>query len=180
MRRFIIAALAGCASILAIACGSSSSSSTSNPSPQPTATIGTTSAIAPPIPPTPSLSTQTPGSTFTPAPGSTPVRIDAPPGQPLPNPAPIRDASVIPSSPSKYTLHVVAGLFGACAKQGSQDVSRDATSFKVTVTNLLAAGVTCTLPESTYELNIDLPGPFVSGTLYNVSVNGKNVSFTAT
>jgi hypothetical protein len=178
MRRTLIAALVGCASILALACGSGGGS-TSASTPQPEATIGTTSAIAPPIPPTPSFSTQTPGSTFTPAPGSTPVRIDAAPGQSMPNPAPIRDAAVIPSSSSKYTLHVVAGLFGACARQGSQDVTRDATSFKVTVTNLLAAGVTCTLPESTYELDINLPGPFVSGTLYTVIVNGKNVSFTA-
>jgi CheY-specific phosphatase CheX len=73
----------------------------------------------------------------------------------------------------------VVGLFGVCAEQGTQDVSRDGTVINVNVTNLRTANVTCQLPESTYELDIDLPGAFVSGTQYIVNVNGKAVPFTA-
>jgi hypothetical protein len=115
-------------------------------------------------------------------PGPTAVRIDAPPGTRVPNPASIRDASVqtLESSPPRYVLHVVAGLLGVCAQQGTQEVTREGpTTIRVSVTNLLAPNLTCQVPESTYELDIPLTGEFIPGTQYTVNVNGKVVTFTA-
>lgn len=176
MQRLLLAALATCGTALLIACGGDTSPKSATE--VSTVTGSPSQAIAPPIPPTPDLVTPTsvPGS---PTVGPTPVRIDAAPGQRLPNPAPIRDASVaLQGTPPKYVLHVVAGLLGVCGQPGGSDVQRDDTTYRVTITNLLAPNLTCQVPETTYDLNIDLPGPFVSGTQYTISVNGKILTFT--
>jgi len=176
MQRLLPAALATLGVALLVACGGGSTPKQATE--VSTVTGSPSQAIAPPVPPTPDFVTPTP-LPGTPPVGGTPVRIDAPPGQRLPNPAPIRDASlVLQGAPPKYVLHVVAGLLAVCGQPGGSQVTRDDTTFRVTVTNLLDPNLTCQLPETTYDVNLELPGPFASGTTYTVNVNGKLLTFT--
>ncbi len=118
----------------------------------------------------PPQATQTPGPTPTLAPGLKTV------------PAPIDGLDVRRqgSSPVPYVLNVRAGLPSGCARQYTNNVVRSGDSFKVTVLNTLPTGdIFCTDIYASYELNLALPGSFVSGRTYNVQVNDKSTSFKA-
>jgi hypothetical protein len=97
-------------------------------------------------------------------------------------PAPIDgvEVRVAQSAPPRYFAHIRAGLPSGCAQRHGSSVSRSGDVFQVTVTNTMPEGnVVCTQIYGSYELDVELPGPFVSGTAYTVHVNDKTTTFRA-
>ncbi len=95
-------------------------------------------------------------------------------------PAPIDQVQVLirESAPPQVTVQVRAGLPGGCAQRESHSVLRSGDTFTVRVLNSMPSGdAVCTMIYGTYELSIDLGGPFTSGATYTVHVNDRTTTF---
>jgi hypothetical protein len=97
-------------------------------------------------------------------------------------PAPIDtlEVRVLESAPPRYVAYIRAGLPGGCAQRHDSSVTRNGNVFQITVTNTVPTGnPPCTMIYGSYELNISLPGAFVSGASYTLQVNDKQTTFRA-
>ena len=90
-------------------------------------------------------------------------------------PAPVESVKVVVSEtdPTLYTLQIVSGLPGGCAKFKDYTTSLDSNTFTVNVTNLVPADpVPCTMIYGRHEGKVSLDY-LTSGEAYTVVVNGK-------
>ncbi|HLF75965.1 MAG TPA: hypothetical protein VJB57_00605 [Dehalococcoidia bacterium] len=172
---------------LSLASGGDDNDAAKVASPSPAATATSPAATATPT--VPATQPTVPPTAVAPQPSATvspPVVIAPAPTPTAPAgtrivPAPIETLTVLvrESFPPQYGLSVKAGLPGGCARRHGATVARNGTAYAVEVTNTLpTANVPCTLIYGTYEINLSLPGPFVPGTTYTVTVNDKQTTFT--
>lgn len=121
-------------------------------------------------------------SQATPAP-TEPAATEPAPSEPGPDememvdtPAPIEEVKVEVSDsvPPRYTLNIVSGLPGGCAKFHEYATSIDGNTIAVTVTNLVPAEpVPCTAIYDRHEGEVDLGDDLAAGETYTVIVNGQ-------
>ena len=91
-------------------------------------------------------------------------------------PAPVEEIKVVfsGSDPGEYTLEIVSGLPGGCAKFTEYATSIDGNAIAVTVTNLVPAEpVPCTAIYGRHEGDVRLSSELMPGETYSVTVNGE-------
>jgi hypothetical protein len=95
--------------------------------------------------------------------------------------APIDSAQVVAldSSPTRYTVEILAGLPDGCSSPATHSVTRDGKAFHVEVLNRHTGAQQCTAIYGMYRLTIALEGECESGAPYTVKVNDKELTFTA-
>ena len=98
--------------------------------------------------------------------------------------APIQslEVNVAESFPPQYFAHIVSILPDGCAEFDRNDVTREDTTIRIDVWNLVPAPdaeIACILIVGTVEHNVALGTDFVSGTDYTVIVNDVSDTFVA-
>jgi putative lipoprotein len=95
-------------------------------------------------------------------------------------PAPIETVEIVVSGsePAEYSLHIVSGLPGGCAKFEGYEVSRDGNTIEVTVINLMPADprTICTAIYGYQGSEVALGSDLTPGETYTVVVNGQTTS----
>ena len=87
------------------------------------------------------------------------------------------DALVMESFPVQVSLAVKGNLPDGCTELGEMDVTRDGTTFKVSVLTRRPADAMCTEALVPYELKIPLDVVGLAAGTYTVDVNGATASF---
>jgi hypothetical protein len=160
----------------------------STPTPASTDVLGSATPTAAAATPTAEVSAPTPTFANRQTPGATQATSTLAPATPTLAPgtkavaAPIDGLEVrtLESSPPRYAVNIKAGLPSGCAKRYTNSIERNGNNFRVTVLNALPTGqAVCTMIYGLYELNLTLPGTFVSGQMYTVEVNDKKTTFRA-
>jgi hypothetical protein len=86
--------------------------------------------------------------------------------------------SLMKSNPPQVGVHIVGGLPDGCTTFYSIEITREANTVNVKVSNQHPKGVFCTAIYTTFEKDINLGSDFVTGTTYTLNVNDYRTTFT--